>query len=535
MSNFSSFFTAGPKGTLKFLKKPGLTYKGDWVQVFPGTEIDRWHVGEFSSAAYLITVEFGSNKKELMHVNVIARPDQASYNIYGRTSIDDELITLDASVNNSWFSLKVSPTDNIFTGAKITVFAMYGETINPLAPALPVSQGGGNLGGNTETGSGTGVASNSFSTISVAGQNDVITTSPNSTLTLVAGSNISITTNSTSDTITFSAVASGGSSTYTLPTADTSTLGGVKVDGTTITINSSGVIRANFPTVTPYTLPTASTSVLGGVKVDGTTVTIANGVISAVTSPGAVNANSLTGTTLSNNVVNSSLTSVGSLTGLTVAGQVKLGTQASNWASSGITNVLETSWGSIFDVGNGAVGYGNNLGNNGISYTYTNSGAASILFQQGGGWDFVTVPSSVGGGAVSTFNYVINISNAGTLTIQQSTEKLNTKTGATGVVAHDFTTGAIWYHSTISTNFTANFTNVPTTDNRTIVCTLLLAQSSSACLPSAVQINGVAQTIKWQGGSAPTGNANKLDIFSFTLIRTGGAWAAVTGSLSTYG
>jgi len=68
---------------------------------------------------------------------------------------------------------------------------------------------------------------------------------------------------------------------YILPTASTTTLGGVKVDGTTITINGSGVISG----ATTYTLPTAtvgtsSTGTLGGVKVDGTTITISNGVIS---------------------------------------------------------------------------------------------------------------------------------------------------------------------------------------------------------------------------------------------------------------
>jgi len=63
---------------------------------------------------------------------------------------------------------------------------------------------------------------------------------------------------------------------YTLPTASALVLGGVKVDGTTITI-SGGIISA-----TSYSLPTATTSILGGVKVDGTTITISNGVISSV-------------------------------------------------------------------------------------------------------------------------------------------------------------------------------------------------------------------------------------------------------------
>lgn len=101
---------------------------------------------------------------------------------------------------------------------------------------------------------------------------------------------------------------------YTLPTATTSVLGGVKVDGSTITIasgvissTSSGAVSSltttgssgaasltsgvlNIPNYS-YTLPTATTSVLGGVKCDGTTITCTAGVISATSSsmvyPGA--------------------------------------------------------------------------------------------------------------------------------------------------------------------------------------------------------------------------------------------------------
>lgn len=77
--------------------------------------------------------------------------------------------------------------------------------------------------------------------------------------------------------VTFEKTPSGISAgtTYTLPTASTTTLGGVKVDGSTVTI-SNGVISAK-----QYTLPTASTSTLGGVKVDGSTITASSGVLSA--------------------------------------------------------------------------------------------------------------------------------------------------------------------------------------------------------------------------------------------------------------
>lgn len=74
---------------------------------------------------------------------------------------------------------------------------------------------------------------------------------------------------------------------YTLPTATTTVLGGVRVDGTTITINASGIISA----AAAYTLPTASASVLGGIKV-GSGLAIANGVLS-VTAGAATQADTL--------------------------------------------------------------------------------------------------------------------------------------------------------------------------------------------------------------------------------------------------
>jgi hypothetical protein len=102
---------------------------------------------------------------------------------------------------------------------------------------------------------------------------------PPATTSVLGGVIVDGTTITVSNTGVISAT-SGGS--YTLPTATTSTLGGVIVDGTTITINN-GIITAVGGGGSSYTLPTASTSILGGVKVDGTTITISgSGVITSV-------------------------------------------------------------------------------------------------------------------------------------------------------------------------------------------------------------------------------------------------------------
>jgi len=65
---------------------------------------------------------------------------------------------------------------------------------------------------STASGGGGGGSSNSFATIAVAGQSDVVADSDTDTLTLVGAGNTTITTNASTDTITIS--STGGTSTF---------------------------------------------------------------------------------------------------------------------------------------------------------------------------------------------------------------------------------------------------------------------------------------------------------------------------------
>ena len=52
----------------------------------------------------------------------------------------------------------------------------------------------------------------------------------------------------------------------------------------------------------------------------------------------------------------------------------------------------------------------------------------------------------------------------------------------------------------------------------------IVAQGGTAYYNNAVTIDGSAITPEWQGGSAPTGgNINSLDVYSYTIIKTGSA------------
>jgi len=113
-------------------------------------------------------------------------------------------------------------------------------------------------------------------------------------------------------------------------------------------------------------------------------------------------------------------------------------------------------------------------------------------------------------------------------------ETSNSLSSATGVVAHNYTLGGIWVHSSISANFTANFTNVPTSTGAVVSFTLILIQGSTPYSPTAVQIDGAAQTILWLDSAAPTPLANKREMASFNLVRSGASWL-VFGSYASFG
>ena len=143
---------------------------------------------------------------------------------------------------------------------------------------------------------------------------------------------------------------------------------------------------------------------------------------------------------------------------------------------------------------------------------------------------------SGGVGISGTLNVGLDLGISGLTTLTYTSEKLNTKTsaGSAGTVTHDLSTGSIFYHSSISNNFTANFTNVPTTNDRAIGVTLILAQGVTPYMSTVLQLDGSTQTIKWVNNTTPTGTASKVDIVGFSLIRTGSAWT-VLGQYSTYG
>jgi len=61
------------------------------------------------------------------------------------------------------------------------------------------------------------------------------------------------------------------------------------------------------------------------------------------------------------------------------------------------------------------------------------------------------------------------------------------------------------------------------------------AQGGTAYYPTGFQIDGVSRTVLWQGGSAPTsGNTNSVDVYVYTILRTGTSAYTVLGSQTQF-
>ena len=121
----------------------------------------------------------------------------------------------------------------------------------------------------TISGSG-GTSSNSFQTIAVNGQTNVVADSSTDTLTLVAGDGMTITTDASNDKITFASSGGGGGGALTIQDEGTS----LSTAGTTLNFTGAGVTASGTgSTKTIDITPFGMTSLNGGVVLDSKTIT----------------------------------------------------------------------------------------------------------------------------------------------------------------------------------------------------------------------------------------------------------------------
>lgn len=113
----------------------------------------------------------------------------------------------------------------------------------------------------------------------------------------------------------------------------------------------------------------------------------------------------------------------------------------------------------------------------------------------------------------------------------------------TGTVNVDFSDSATYFYtSNASGNWTFNFraSSIFSLNNylnagQLITATILVTNGGTPFRATGFQVDGTNVTVRWADGLAPaTGNANSVDIYTFSIIKTANAAFTVFGSLARF-
>lgn len=114
---------------------------------------------------------------------------------------------------------------------------------------------------------------------------------------------------------------------------------------------------------------------------------------------------------------------------------------------------------------------------------------------------------------------------------------------ATGTINYDITTQSVIYYTTnASANWTVNFRassgtslNTAMAVGQSVTAAFLVTNGATAYYNNVVQVDGTTITPRFQGGTAyTTGNANSIDVYMYTIIKTASATFTVLASQTKF-
>ena len=127
-------FERGLKNTVLMTNNSGFSHAGTWHQVYTDTLVDRWHIGDFSSAEITISADFDDTKKEILKCLVTCGQDIANVVVYARSNTGTDLLNVTVTVNDLYVDLIINPTSTDYNGTKFLYTGSYFANLNPLLP-----------------------------------------------------------------------------------------------------------------------------------------------------------------------------------------------------------------------------------------------------------------------------------------------------------------------------------------------------------------------------------------------------------------
>ena len=112
-------------------------------------------------------------------------------------------------------------------------------------------------------------------------------------------------------------------------------------------------------------------------------------------------------------------------------------------------------------------------------------------------------------------------------------ETVQTISSVGGAQTIDLDNGHIIQITSPTSDLTLNITNTGLSTNQATAVVVQVTQGTTPYVVDLGTIDGAASTTKWQGGSAPSGNASKTDIYFFNISKTSSV--EVYGHMLCYG